>query len=186
MCATSSVAPAAVGTPDAASRSAGGELPPSCVGSCDTSAPHAALTALAAHSSRCLALRSPASRGRAEEVSSGSVHLSLPHTHTHTHTPTHALAHLRRLSNPRSLGRLATDIWHIRAGVRWEIQQLGPLRDAANAEAIGCISSAGLVAILACCLAMYGAVSFQTEAPLATKTLSGRETTADALQTSEG
>lgn len=64
--------------------------------------------------------------------------------------------------------------------------KLGPLRDAANAEAIGCISSAGLVAILACCLAMYGAVSFQTEAPLATKTLSGRETTADALQTSEG
>jgi hypothetical protein len=64
--------------------------------------------------------------------------------------------------------------------------QLGPLRDAANAEVIGCVSSAGLVAILACCLAMYGAVSFQTEAPLATKTLSGRETAADALQTAEG
>jgi hypothetical protein len=64
--------------------------------------------------------------------------------------------------------------------------QLGPLRDSANAEVIGCLAAAGLVGILAVCLAMYGAVSFQTETPLGNKTLSGRATAADPLQTADG
>jgi photosystem I subunit 11 len=64
--------------------------------------------------------------------------------------------------------------------------KLGPLRDSANAEVIGCLAAAGLVGILAVCLAMYGAVSFQTETPLGNKTLSGRATAADPLQTADG
>lgn len=68
--------------------------------------------------------------------------------------------------------------------------KLGPLRAAANgvAEKAGCASAAGLVLILTACLAMYGASTFQNEAPSAigVKTLSGRAVARDPLQSGEG
>mmetsp|Transcript_25600 Transcript_25600/g.35350 ORF Transcript_25600/g.35350 Transcript_25600/m.35350 type:complete len:214 (+) Transcript_25600:145-786(+) len=64
--------------------------------------------------------------------------------------------------------------------------KLGPLRDSASAEVAGCLAGAGLVAILAVCLSMYGSVSFQSESPLGNKTLTGRDLAADPLQSAEG
>ena len=53
--------------------------------------------------------------------------------------------------------------------------KLGPLRNVAGyAEKAGCLSAAGLVAILTACLAIYGAATFQQDTPqLGVKTLSG-------------
>merc|ERR1711904_301824 len=54
--------------------------------------------------------------------------------------------------------------------------KLGPLRNVeGTAEIAGCMSAAGLVLILAVCLSIYGAVSFQLKEPVDTKTLSGRK-----------
>jgi hypothetical protein len=65
--------------------------------------------------------------------------------------------------------------------------QLGPLRAVeGTAEIAGCLSAAGLVGILALCLSLYGAASFQKPAPLGVKTLSGRSVARDPLQSSEG
>merc|ERR1719389_627951 len=65
--------------------------------------------------------------------------------------------------------------------------KLGPLRSVeGSAEIAGCMSAAGLVIILAVCLSIYGAVSFQRENALSCKTLSGRTIVQDQLQTSEG
>jgi len=64
--------------------------------------------------------------------------------------------------------------------------KLGPLRDTAAADVSGCLSGAGLVVILAACLSIYGSVSFQTEVPTSTKTLTGRAIEADSLQTADG
>jgi len=65
--------------------------------------------------------------------------------------------------------------------------QLGPLRAVeGTAEIAGCLSAAGLVGILALCLTLYGAASFQTKAPLGVKTLSGRAIERDSLQSGEG
>lgn len=64
--------------------------------------------------------------------------------------------------------------------------KLGPLRDTASAEVAGCLSAAGLVGILALCLTIYGAVSFQNEEVLGQKTLTGREISKDALQSADG
>jgi len=64
--------------------------------------------------------------------------------------------------------------------------KLGPLRDTPIAEVTGCLSAAGLVGILTLCLTIYGAVSFQNEDVIGTKTLSGRELGKDALQSADG
>lgn len=64
--------------------------------------------------------------------------------------------------------------------------KLGPLRNTPKAEIAGTLSGMGVVAILAACLAMYGAVSFQEEEPLGRKTLTGREVSKDPLQSEEG
>merc|ERR1711976_856167 len=65
--------------------------------------------------------------------------------------------------------------------------KLGPLRAVeGTAEIAGCLSAGGLVVILAACLSIYGAVSFQRENALSCKTLSGRTIVQDQLQTSEG
>merc|ERR1712193_578604 len=54
--------------------------------------------------------------------------------------------------------------------------KLGPLRALdGTAEVAGCMSAAGLVIILAVCLSIYGAVSFQRREAVGIKTLSGRE-----------
>ncbi|KAL3155404.1 hypothetical protein ABBQ38_010960 [Trebouxia sp. C0009 RCD-2024] len=66
--------------------------------------------------------------------------------------------------------------------------KLGPLRNVPGyAETAGCLSAAGLVAILTAALALYGATSFQQDTPqLGVKTLSGREINRDRLQSNEG
>jgi photosystem I subunit 11 len=64
--------------------------------------------------------------------------------------------------------------------------KLGPLRATDAAEVAGTLSGAGLVLILAACLSIYGAVSFQQPAVVGVKTLSGRSIAPDPLQTSEG
>merc|ERR1711977_666672 len=65
--------------------------------------------------------------------------------------------------------------------------KLGPLRAVeGTAEIAGCMSAAGLVIILAACLSIYGAVSFQRKEVIGVKTLSGREIIRDELQTSSG
>merc|ERR1711976_193823 len=65
--------------------------------------------------------------------------------------------------------------------------RLGPLRAVeGTAEIAGCMSAAGLVIILAACLSIYGAVSFQRKETVGIKTLSGREIERDELQTSAG
>merc|ERR1719389_1006409 len=65
--------------------------------------------------------------------------------------------------------------------------KLGPLRSVeGSAEIAGCMAAAGLVIILAVCLSIYGAASFQRENALSCKTLSGRTIVQDQLQTSEG
>ncbi len=71
--------------------------------------------------------------------------------------------------------------------------QLGPLRNVVGeAEIAGCLSGAGLVVILAACLSIYGSAAFQktvvnsAPANLGVKTLSGRETVRDPLQTADG
>lgn len=66
--------------------------------------------------------------------------------------------------------------------------KLGPLRNVAGvAEVSGCLSAAGLVAILTLCLSMYGTVTFQNEVPaVGVKTLSGRSVAPDPLQSTEG
>lgn len=65
--------------------------------------------------------------------------------------------------------------------------KLGPLRASEGiAEIAGCVSAAGLVIIMASCLSIYGAVSFQSKDIVGVKTLSGREINRDELQTSEG
>merc|ERR1712078_810452 len=64
---------------------------------------------------------------------------------------------------------------------------LGPLRGVAGtAEIAGSLSAAGLVIILAACLSIYGAASFQRKETVGLKTLRGREITRDALQTRAG
>jgi photosystem I subunit 11 len=65
--------------------------------------------------------------------------------------------------------------------------KLGPLRGVeGTAEIAGCLAAAGLVVILAACLSIYGAASFQRKEVVGIKTLSGREISRDQLQTSEG
>ena len=67
--------------------------------------------------------------------------------------------------------------------------KLGPLRNAADgvAEVSGSLSGAGLIIILATCLAMYGAATFQGKASsVAKKTLSGRTLPADPLFSAAG
>merc|ERR1719324_1871720 len=65
--------------------------------------------------------------------------------------------------------------------------KLGPLRAVeGTAEIAGCLAAAGLVIILATCLSIYGAASFQRREIIGIKTLSGREIARDKLQTSEG
>jgi photosystem I subunit 11 len=65
--------------------------------------------------------------------------------------------------------------------------KLGPLRAVnGTAEVAGCMSAAGLVIILAVCLSIYGAVSFQRKEITSVKTLSGRELSPDEWQTSAG
>merc|ERR1712178_220627 len=65
--------------------------------------------------------------------------------------------------------------------------KLGPLRAVDGvAEIAGCLSAAGLVIILAVCLSIYGAVSFQGKEITRPKTLSGRELSPDEWQTSVG
>merc|ERR1711862_987177 len=65
--------------------------------------------------------------------------------------------------------------------------KLGPLRNVeGTAEIAGCMSAACLVVILAACLSIYGAVSFQRKETLNIKTLSGRTIVRDELQTSTG
>lgn len=65
--------------------------------------------------------------------------------------------------------------------------KLGPLRNVpGQAEIAGSLSGAGLVLILAACLTIYGQATFQSKAPLGTKTLSGRPLAKDPLQTAEG
>jgi photosystem I subunit 11 len=71
--------------------------------------------------------------------------------------------------------------------------KLGPLRNVVGeAEIAGCLSGAGLVVILAACLSIYGSAAFQktvvnsAPANLGVKTLSGRETVRDPLQTADG
>merc|ERR1712072_1246759 len=65
--------------------------------------------------------------------------------------------------------------------------KLGPLRDVeGTAEIAGSIAAAGLVIILAVCLSIYGAASFQRKETIGVKTLSGRLIAPDELQTSEG
>merc|ERR1719324_1415485 len=65
--------------------------------------------------------------------------------------------------------------------------KLGPLRAVERtAEIAGCMSAAGLVVILAVCSSIYGATSFQRKEVVGLKTLSGREISRDALQTSSG
>merc|ERR550537_1890466 len=65
--------------------------------------------------------------------------------------------------------------------------KLGPLRNVeGTAEVAGCLAAAGLVIILASCLSIYGAASFQRKEIVGIKTLSGREIARDELQTSEG
>merc|ERR1712187_1042913 len=50
--------------------------------------------------------------------------------------------------------------------------KLGPLRAVeGTAEIAGCMSAGGLVVILAACLSIYGAVSFQRDNTLSCKTL---------------
>eukprot|EP00898_Chlorokybus_atmophyticus_P008832 jgi/Chlat1/8950/Chrsp94S08258 len=63
----------------------------------------------------------------------------------------------------------------------------GPLRATDAALVSGTLSAAGLVVILAACLTIYGAATFQNElSPLKSKTLTGRELPQDPLQTSAG
>jgi photosystem I subunit 11 len=65
--------------------------------------------------------------------------------------------------------------------------KLGPLRNVdGSAEIAGCLAGAGLVIILASCLSIYGAATFQRKEIVGIKTLTGREITRDKLQTSEG
>mmetsp|Transcript_15693 Transcript_15693/g.43911 ORF Transcript_15693/g.43911 Transcript_15693/m.43911 type:complete len:205 (-) Transcript_15693:61-675(-) len=65
--------------------------------------------------------------------------------------------------------------------------KLGPLRDTDAGIVSGCLSAAGLVGILTVCLTIYGAATFQGDAPeVGVKTLTGREVARDPLQTSEG
>lgn len=65
--------------------------------------------------------------------------------------------------------------------------KLGPLRSVeGTAEVAGCMAAAGLVIILASCLSIYGASSFQKKDIVGIKTLSGREIARDELQTSGG
>merc|ERR1712078_643483 len=65
--------------------------------------------------------------------------------------------------------------------------KLGPLRDVeGTAEIAGSVAAAGLVIILAACLSIYGAASFQRKEIVGIKTLTGREITRDKLHTSEG
>merc|ERR1712164_202983 len=65
--------------------------------------------------------------------------------------------------------------------------KLGPLRNVDGvAEIAGCMSAAGLVIILAACLSIYGAASFQKKESFDIKTLSGRAINRDELQTSSG
>merc|ERR1712216_1120127 len=65
--------------------------------------------------------------------------------------------------------------------------KLGPLRSVEGvAEVAGCMSAAGLVIILAACLSIYGAASFQRKESVSVKTLSGRDIARDELQTSTG
>merc|ERR1711862_147245 len=65
--------------------------------------------------------------------------------------------------------------------------KLGPLRNVeGSAEIAGCLAGMGLIVILASCLCIYGAVSFQRKDTIGIKTLSGREISRDSLQTSEG
>lgn len=66
--------------------------------------------------------------------------------------------------------------------------KLGPLRNVeGTAEIAGCLAAAGLVAILAGCLSIYGSVTFQDDEPqVGLKTLSGREIERDRLQSAEG
>merc|ERR1711869_122356 len=63
----------------------------------------------------------------------------------------------------------------------------GPLRNVDGAaEVAGCLAGAGLVIILAVCLTIYGAVSFQRKDTVPIKTLTGREILRDEWQTSSG
>merc|ERR1712224_1022197 len=65
--------------------------------------------------------------------------------------------------------------------------KLGPLRSVeGTAEIAGCMSAAGLIIILASCLSIYGAASFQRKETVGVKTLSGRLIIPDELQTSDG
>jgi photosystem I subunit XI len=64
--------------------------------------------------------------------------------------------------------------------------KLGPLRATEVAEVAGSLSGAGLVLILAACLSIYGAVSFQQPEIVGVKTLTGRSVARDPLQTSQG
>uniref|UniRef100_A0A061SCY8 Photosystem I reaction center subunit XI, chloroplastic n=1 Tax=Tetraselmis sp. GSL018 TaxID=582737 RepID=A0A061SCY8_9CHLO len=65
--------------------------------------------------------------------------------------------------------------------------KLGPLRNTDAGIVSGCLSAAGLVAILTVCLTIYGAATFQGDGPeVGLKTLTGREIARDPLQSSEG
>lgn len=64
----------------------------------------------------------------------------------------------------------------------------GPLRNTEVAGVAGTFAACGLVAILSVCLTIYGIATFKEGAPssAASLTLTGREKTADKLQTAEG
>jgi photosystem I subunit 11 len=64
----------------------------------------------------------------------------------------------------------------------------GPLRNTELAGIAGAFSAGGLVAILTVCLTIYGIATFKEGAPslAPSLTLTGREKTADKLQTAEG
>merc|ERR1711981_1438427 len=65
--------------------------------------------------------------------------------------------------------------------------KLGPLRAVeGTAEISGCMSAAALVVILAVCLSIYGAASFQRKEAVGLKTLTGRSIPRDELQSSIG
>ena len=62
---------------------------------------------------------------------------------------------------------------------------IGPYAQTDSAELAGCLSGAGLVIILTACLSIYGATAFQRDDVIGVKTLSGRTTPRDPVQSAE-